>query len=104
MTSPAPAEEVRMVYVCLELQIPFFFRLSEVAASHLLLKGESLGQVEENIYGPALKRRYLSDFLTDLNKSNAIFSLETVSSFHLLGPLSQEVCFKVKTASEVGRR
>ena len=81
-----------------------FFRLSEVAASHLLLKGESLGQVEENIYGPVLKRRYLSDFLTDLNKSNAIFSLETVSSFHLLGPLSQEVCFKVKTASEVGRR
>ena len=93
-----------MAYVCLELQIPFFFRLSEVAASHLLLEGESLGQVEENIYGPALKRRYLSDFLTDLNKSNAIFSLETVSSFHLLGPLSQGVCFKVKTASEVGRR
>ena len=82
----------------------FFFRLSEVAASHLLLKGESLGQVEENIYGPVLKRRYLSDFSTDFDKSNAIFSLETVSSFHLLGPLSQEVCFTVKTASEVGRR
>ena len=62
----------------------FFFRLSEVAASHLLLKGESLDQVEENIYGPVLKRRYLSDFSTDFDKSNAIFSLETVSSFHLL--------------------
>ena len=84
MTSPAPAEEVRMAYVCLELQIPFFFRLSEVAASHLLLKGESLDQVEENIYGPVLKRRYLSDFSTDFDKSNAIFSLGPVSSFHLL--------------------
>ena len=82
----------------------FFFRLSEVAASHLLLKGESLDQVEENIYGPVLKRRYLSDFSTDSDKSNAIFSLETVSSFHLLWPLSQEVCFKVKIASEDGRR
>ena len=84
MTSPAPAEEVRMAYVCLELQIPFYFRLTEVAASHLLLKGESLDQVEENIYGPVLKRRYLSDFSTDLDKSNAIFSLGPVSSFHLL--------------------
>ena len=27
-----------------------------------------------------------------------------MSSFHLFWPLSQEVCFKVKTASEVGRR
>ena len=93
-----------MAYACLELQNSFFFRLSEVAASHLLLKGESLGQVEENIYGPVLKRRYLSDFSTDFDKSNASFSLESVSSFHLLGTLSQEVCFTVKTASEVGRR
>ena len=61
-----------------------FFRLSEVAASHLLFKGESLDQVEENIYGPVLKRRYLGDFSTDFDNSNAIFSLGTVSSFHLL--------------------
>ena len=61
-------------------------------------------KIKKKIYVPVLKRPYLSDYSTDFDKSNAIFSLATVSSFHLFWPLSQEVCFKVKTASEVGQR
>ena len=57
-----------------------------------------------SFYGPVLKRRYVSDYSTDFDISNALFSLGTVSSFHLLRALSQEVPFMVKIVSEEGRR
>ena len=50
-----------------------------------------------------LKNEYLGGFWTDFAKSNAIFSLGKVGSFHLLRSRSQKVSFKVKIESEDGQ-